>query len=146
MKKLTFENSSLVVLLEFLDKVELKPKASRGSRQLLKRLLEKYNEFQEDLKAIRKDYFQMDAEEDEFIQENGVLLYKLGITEANKEEADQKVEELMKEKVEISFAEYSSKYETLFKGLDELDMTLSGEDAFAYDALMEAYENNKGGK
>lgn len=142
MKILKLENQSLPRIIQFLDKVELKPKASRGSRQLIKRLIEKHEEYQEDLTVIRSDYFQKD-EEDNFKEKEGLLLYKDNLTDEQKQEADMRVKELLNEQAEIAFVEHSTKYESLFKALEELDVLLGGEDALAYDELMTSYEDNK---
>lgn len=142
MKILKVENQAIPRWVQFLEKTKLKPKASRGSRQLIKRLIEKHEEYQNDLYEIRENYFLID-EDGNFKEEEGLLLYRGDITDEQKQESVDRTNELLKEKAEVSFVEHSTKYEALFKALDGLDIPLSGEDALAYDELMTAYEENE---
>ena len=144
MKTIKLENQLLVPVFTFLQSVNLKAnKASRGRTQLLKRLEEKSKEFNEALTEIRKEYFEVD--------DNGELVviddkYEFK-DEENKTtleaELNGKVEELNKEQFEIQFGEYSTKYDALFLALDNLEIEISGQEAFAYNELMDAYEINE---
>ena len=144
MKTIKLENQLLVPVFTFLQSVNLKAnKASRGRTQLLKRLEEKSKEFNEALTEIRKEYFEVD--------ENGELVvvddqYEFKDKENKvtlKVELNDKVEELNKEQFEILFGEYSTKYDALFLALDNLEIEISGQEAFVYNELMDAYEVNE---
>ncbi|SFH68537.1 DUF1617 family protein [Pisciglobus halotolerans] len=140
MKTIKLENKSIVPVFNFLQSVNLKAnKASRGRTQFSKRLEEKNKEFNEALDEIRKEYFEID-ENGELIIENDKYIYK---DESQETEVNEKIKELNEEKFEIHFGEYSTKYENLFTALDNLEIELSGQDAFAYNELMDAYEANE---
>ena len=143
MKTIKLENQLLLPVFTFLQNVNLKAnKASRGRTQLLKRLEEKSKEFNEALTEIRKEYFEV-GEDGELVVVDGQYKFK---DEENKitleAELNGKVEELNKEHFEIQFGEYSTKYDALFIALDNLEIEISGQEAFAYNELMDAYENN----
>lgn len=140
MKTIKLENKSIVPVFNFLQGVNLKAnKASRGRTQFSKRLEEKNKEFNEALDEIRKEYFEID-ENGELIIEEDKYIYK---DESQETEVNEKIKELNEEKFEIHFGEYSTKYENLFNALDNLEIELSGQDAFAYNELMDAYEANE---
>ena len=144
MKTIKLENSLLIPVFTFLQNINLKAnKASRGRTQLLKRLEEKSKEFNESLTEIRKEYFEVDGDS-ELVVNKGKYKFK---DEENKKalevELNDKVEKLNKEHFEIQFGEYSAKYDALFEALDNLEIELSGQEAFAYNELMDAYETNE---
>jgi hypothetical protein len=144
MKTIKIKNIETGQIFNFLQNLELKGKASRGRTQLMKRLDEKNKEFLADLTELQKEHFETDKNGDLISDENG-MLNPLGEAEAR--EAETKGGELQQEVVEISFGEYSSKYEALFSALDELDVPLVGHQAEVYDTLMTAYESiEKGDK
>lgn len=143
MKIIKLEHQSIVPVFTFLQNVNLKAnKASRGRTQFIKRLEEKNKEFNEALTDIRKEYFEVD-ENGEFKTIGEQLVYKELLTTADKALLNKQVEELNKEHFEIQFGEYSTKYEALFSALDDLEIELSGQEAFAYNELMDAYEANE---
>lgn len=144
MKSLKMENRLIQVVFEFLREVTLKGKASRGRSKLLKRLEEKDKELQENRNEIRKEYFEVDENGEFKIDEDGTnLIFLESVTEEDKKILTDSLLDLDKEPFEITFTEYSTQYEALFKALDNLDEELSGNKALAYDELMTAYENNK---
>ena len=144
MKKIKLQNQLIVPVFNFLTEVKLSAnKASRGRTQFLKRLEEKSKEFSEAVSDIRKEYFKVD--------ENGELLVVDGEYQFKDPEMKvvqdatltKKLTELGEEAFEIHFGEYSTKYEALFTALDNLEVELSGQDAMAYNELMDAYESNE---
>lgn len=140
MRKLILKNKVMVPVFEFLQNLELNAsKASRGRTQLIKRIEEKSKEFDDSLMDIKKKYFELD-ENGELIVNDGFYKYLDGV---DKEKERKESEELSEEMFEIHFGEYSTKYDSLFKELDNLDIMLSGTKAFAYNELMEAYEENE---
>lgn len=131
----------MVPVFTLLKEAKLKNLASRGRNKFLKRLEEKNKEFNEELTEIRKDFFLVD-EEGKLKAEDGQFIFKEEVEEHPelKEDLNKRVKELGEETFEISFAEYSTKYEALFEALEHLDEELSGDKALAYDEIMEAYE------
>lgn len=142
MKKIKLENQMIVPVFTLLQELSLKAKASRGRNQFIKRLEEKSQEFNEALTEIRKEYFEVDAD-GELKSENGKYIYK-DLSKEN--ELNKRIEELNEELFEINFGEYSTKYEAMFEALDSTEEELSGQKAFAYNELMDAYEANENKK
>lgn len=143
MKTIKLQNQLIVPVFSFLQGAVLKGKATRGRNQLMKRLEEKSKEFNESLTDMRKEYFVLDKDGELEVQ-NGEYIFK---DEANKDELNkelsEKMKELNEEEIEIQFGEYSTKYEALFKALDEYEEALSGQEALGYNELMDAYEANE---
>jgi len=144
MKSIKLKNNLMVPVFTLLKEAKLKNLASRGRNKFLKRLEEKNKEFNDELTEIRKDFFQVD-EKGELKAEDGQFIFKEEVDEHPelKEDLNKRVKELGEETFEISFAEYSTKYEALFEALEHLDEELSGDKALAYDELMDAYENTE---
>lgn len=141
MKTIKLKNNLMVAVFTLLKEAKLKNLASRGRNKFLKRLEEKNKEFNDELTEIRKDFFQ--AEDDGKLKaEDGKFIFKPEVEEHPelKEDLNKRIKELENEEFEISFAEYSNKYEALFEALEHLDEDLSGDKALAYDELMDAYE------
>ena len=136
-KSIKIKNTEIIPVFEFLQALELLPKASRGRNRLQKRLEEKNKEFANDLTDIQKEYFKTNSE-GELITEDGKNL--VPIEGSDLQELEHKVEELNNESAEIIFGEDSDKLEALFAGLDDLQIPLSGQKALVYDMLMTAYE------
>lgn len=139
MKTIKLQNKAIVPVFQFLQEVVLKGKASRGRTQFSKRLEEKNKEFNESLKELRKEYFKTD-EEGELFVENGEFIAK---DKKKNKELDNKLQELDDEEIEIQFGEYSTKYEAMFAALDDIEDPLSGQSAYGYNELMDAFEANE---
>lgn len=142
MKVIKMKNSDVVPVFNFLKDVELVGQASRGRTKFNSRLEEKNKEYMEDLKVIQKEYFELD-EAGELKQKDDHLIPLENLTDEDKQVLNERVQELQDEIIEVSFAEYSTKYEAMFKKLDKLDAPLKGQNAYAYDLLMTAYEENE---
>lgn len=144
MKTIKLKNNLMVAVFTLLKEAKLKNQASRGRNKFLKRLEEKNKEFNDELTEIRKDFFQVN-DEGTLKAEDGKFVFKPEVEEhpEMKEDLNNRVKELENEEFEISFAEYSTKYEALFEALEHLDEELSGDKALAYDELMDAYENTE---
>lgn len=137
MKSIKLKNFEVVPVHNFLAKAELTGQASRGRSKFIKRLGEKNKEFAEDLEELQKQYFKVDENGSFITDSEQKLIYK---DENQKDEAAEQMQALNSELVEISFAEYSKKFEAMFKELDEYDKPMSNLEADAYDILMTAYE------
>lgn len=141
MKKIIIKNEFIVPTFDFLKDIPLKTKASRGRTQFLKRLEDKQNEYNDFVKEINKKYFKVD-DKNELIIEDEQYIFKKDDDDF-KQERTKEVMELLEEETEILFGEYSTKYESLFEALDNMEIELSGQEAIVYDLLMEAYEKNE---
>ena len=142
MKIIKIKNIEVIPVFNFLKDVELVGQASRGRSKFNSRLEEKNKEYLEDLQTIQKDYFEVDK--DGNLRQDGDKLIPLEtLTEEDKKTLNERVADLQQEIAEVSFTEYSTKYEAMFKELDKLEIPLKGQDAYAYDLLMTAYEENE---
>lgn len=134
--KMEIKNGEITAYVEFLQKLNLKSRASRGRTKLIKLLEKKINEFNMDLNSLRDEYFKKD-EQGQFIQENGRLVVKDGVSVA---EAQSEADELNNENAVILLDEYQEQIKAMYQALDEYDGELSGTDATIYDDLMEKLE------
>lgn len=134
--KMEIKNGEITAYVEFLQKLNLKSRASRGRTKLIKLLEKKINEFNMDLNSLRDEYFQKD-DQGQFIQENGRLVVKDGVSI---EEAQAEADKLNNENAVILLDEYEQQIKAMYQALDEYDDELSGTDATIYDDLMEKLE------
>lgn len=134
--KMEIKNGEITAYVEFLQKLNLKSRASRGRTKLIKLLEKKINEFNMDLNSLRDEYFKKD-EQGQFIQENGRLVVKDGVSVS---EAQSEADELNNENAVILLDEYQEQIKAMYQALDEYDDELSGTDATIYDDLMEKLE------
>lgn len=130
------KNGEITAYVEFLQRLNLKSRASRGRTKLIKLLEKKINEFNMDLNSLRDEYFKKD-DQGQFIQENGKLVVKDGVSV---EEAQAEADELNNENAVILLDEYEQQIKAMYQALDEYDGELSGTDATIYDDLMEKLE------
>ena len=134
--KMEIKNGEITAYVEFLQKLNLKSRASRGRTKLIKLLEKKINEFNMDLNSLRDEYFKKD-EQGQFIQENGKLVVKDGVIVG---EAQAEADKLTNENAVILLDEYEQQIKAMYQALDEYDGELSGTDATIYDDLMEKLE------
>lgn len=134
--KMEIKNGEITAYVDFLQKLNLKSRASRGRTKLIKLLEKKINEFNMDLNSLRDEYFKKD-EQGQFIQENGKLVVKDGVSI---EEAQAEADKLNNENAVILLDEYEQQIKAMYQALDEYDDELSGTDATIYDDLMEKLE------
>lgn len=130
------KNGEITAYVEFLQKLNLKSRASRGRTKLIKLLQKKIDEFNMDLNSLRDEYFQKD-DQGQFIQENGRLVVKDGVSVG---EAQAEADKLTNENAVILLDEYKEQIKAMYQALDEYDDELSGTDATIYDDLMEKLE------
>lgn len=134
--KMEIKNGEITAYVDFLQKLNLKSRASRGRTKLIKLLEKKIDEFNMDLNSLRDEYFQKD-DQGQFIQENGRLVVKDGVSIA---EAQSEADELNNENAVILLDEYEQQIKAMYQALDEYDGELSGTDATIYDDLMDKLE------
>ena len=130
------KNGEITAYVDFLQKLNLKSRASRGRTKLIKLLEKKINEFNMDLNSLRDEYFKKD-EQGQFIQENGRLVVKDGVSVG---EAQAEADKLTNENAVILLDEYEQQIKAMYQALDEYDGELSGTDATIYDDLMDKLE------
>ena len=133
------KNGEITAYVEFLQNLNLKSRASRGRTKLIKLLEKKIDEFNMDLNSLRDEYFQKD-DQGQFIQENGKLVVKDGVSVG---EAQAEADKLTNENAVILLDEYEQQIKAMYQALDEYDDELSGTDATIYDDLMEKLEQSQ---
>ena len=131
------KNGEITAYVEFLQKLNLKSRASRGRTKLIKLLQKKIDEFNADLNSVRDEFFKKD-DKGHFIQDdNGKLVIKDGVSVG---EAQAEADKLTNENAVILLDEYEQQIKAMYQALDEYDGELSGTDATIYDDLMEKLE------
>ena len=135
--KMEIKNGEITAYVDFLQKLNLKSRASRGRTKLIKLLDKKIDEFNADLNSVRDEYFKKD-DKGHFIQDdNGKLVIKDGVSVG---EAQAEADKLTNENAVILLDEYEQQIKAMYQALDEYDDELSGTDATIYDDLMEKLE------
>lgn len=137
--KMEIKNGEITAYVDFLQKLNLKSRASRGRTKLIKLLEKKIDEFNMDLNSLRDEYFQKD-DQGQFIQENGRLVVKDGVSVG---EAQAEADKLTNENAVILLDEYEQQIKAMYQALDEYDGELSGTDATIYDDLMDKLEQSQ---
>ena len=131
------KNGEITAYVDFLQKLNLKSRASRGRTKLIKLLDKKIDEFNTDLNSVRDEFFKKD-DKGHFIQDdNGKLVIKDGVSVG---EAQAEADKLTNENAVILLDEYEQQIKAMYQALDEYDGELSGTDATIYDDLMEKLE------
>lgn len=137
-KTIKLQNADLVPVGNFLGKLKLKKKASRGRTKLIKLLEAKNKEYNEDREEVRDPYFEHNEKGDRVTKDNAyVLKDSTKGADLNKELVD-----LAKEDAVIEFTEYSDKFRALYDALNSYEYELADSDASLYDLLMDELENN----
>lgn len=135
--KMEIKNGEITAYVEFLQKLNLKSRASRGRTKLIKLLEKKIEEYNTDIASLRDEYFKKD-DQGHFIQDdNGKLVIKDGVSVG---EAQAEADKLTNENAVILLDEYEQQIKAMYQALDEYDGELSGTDATIYDDLMEKLE------
>ena len=138
--KMEIKNGEITAYVEFLQKLNLKSRASRGRTKLIKLLDKKIDEFNADLNSVRDEFFKKD-DKGHFVQDdNGKLVIKDGVSVR---EAQAEADKLTNENAVILLDEYEQQIKAMYQALDKYDGELSGTDATIYDDLMEKLEQTQ---
>ncbi|MEW6191455.1 MAG: DUF1617 family protein [Bacillota bacterium] len=130
-KTLAFKNKDMVAVGNFLGTLNLKSKASRGRSKLVKLLMVKIDEYNDDRKEALDPYF----------KDGELLKDKDGKNlPENEEKAKKIVEEMESETAVIEFTEYSEKLKALYDAIIDYPSEFNGVDGMAYDLLMDQLE------
>ena len=134
--KMEIKNGEITAYVEFLQKLNLKSRASRGRTKLIKLLEKKIEEYNTDIASLRDEYFKKD-DKGNFVQDNGKLVVKDGVSVG---EAQREADKLTNENAVILLDEYEQQIKAMYQALDEYDGELNGTDATVYDDLMDKLE------
>ena len=129
------QNFRLVDLLEFLEKAELKPRASRVRTKLAKLLYDKIGELQGDELALLEK-FGKKGDDGKLVENDGTYT----LVEATAAEYHQEKRTLMEETASINVDELIDKLAVLIDELENNDVRVSGKDAEALALLLDVLE------
>ncbi|MCL1964726.1 MAG: DUF1617 family protein [Firmicutes bacterium] len=132
---LKIKNYQLVAVLEFLEKAELKPRASRVRTKLNRLLYAKIEDLQGDELALL-DRFGKKDKDGKLIENNGTYT----LVEATAAEYHQEKRALLEEIASVNVDELKDKLGALIEELESSEVTFSGKDAEALDLLLDALE------
>lgn len=125
----------MVDVLEFLEKAELKPRASRVRTKLNRLFYAKIEDLQGDEMALLDKFGKKDC--------NGKLIENQGtytLVETTAAEYHQEKRSLLEETASVNVDELKDKLGVLMEELENSDVKLSGKDAEALDLLLDALE------
>jgi len=125
-----------VDVLEFLEKTELTPRASRVRTKLCKLFYSKVEELHSDEVALLDKYGKKN-EDGKLIQSDG----NYTLAESTALEYHQEKAALLEEDMVISIDELKDKISVLITELENSDIKVSGKDAAALDVLLDALEH-----
>ena len=132
---LKIKNYQLVDVLEFLEKAELKPKASRVRTKLCRLFYAKVEDLHKDELALI-DKFGKKDKNGKVIENGGT--YSLVEETATEYHGEKQV--LLNEIACVNVDELKDKLDILFLELENSDVKISGKDAHSLDLLLDALE------
>lgn len=136
-KTLTFKNSELSVVGNFLGTLSLKNKASRGRTKLIKLISAKNDEYNEERKDALEPFIMKDEQGNEVEGDKPGLVR---IIEEKQDEAAAAINDIDDESAVIEFTEYSEKMKALYDAIADYPTEFSDTDAAIYDLLMDQLE------
>ena len=132
---LKFKNYQLVDLLEFLEKAELPPKASRVRSKLNRLFFAKIQDLQGDEMALLEKFGKR-GEDGKLIESEGTY----SLIESTAAEYHSEKWALLEETASVNVDELKDKIPALIDALENSDTRFSGKDAETLDLLLDALE------
>lgn len=137
---LVFENNQIQSIFNTLDATVIEQgKAKRGKGKLQKALIKADKEYQEELKEIREEYFEID-EKGDIVRADGEWVAKKG---KDRKEGKDKIQELLDEEFKVDVLTYDTKLKAFYEKLDKDEFTTEQGKQFsdiAFDTLMDQLE------
>ena len=133
---LTFKNYQLIGITQFLEKSELKPRASRVRTRLCRLLYDKIEDLQSDEMALLERFGQKDSE-GKLLENNGTF----SLCEETASEYHQEKRALLEESTSVNVDEFLDKIHVLIEDLEASEVRFSGKEAEVLDLLLEALES-----
>ncbi|AWV72555.1 DUF1617 family protein [Latilactobacillus curvatus] len=137
-KTLTFKNSELAAIGNFLGTLSLKNKASRGRTKLIKLISAKNDEYNEERKDALEPFIKKDEAGNDV---EGDTPGSVVLIEEKTGEANAAIKEIDEESAVIEFTEYNEKMKALYDAIVDYPTEFSNQDAAAYDLLMDQLES-----
>lgn len=134
--KIKIRNDKLQPVIFFMEGLELKPSLSRARTRFISLLRPHVDIFLEADKHLVESYAVKDEKGNVIFNNNGVF----NLNPENAREFHEERRKLFLEIAEIEGGTYTTHLELLKQILDELDISLSGEKADAYDILCDAVD------
>lgn len=128
-KVINFKNAELKNISDFLFKLKLTGRASRGRNKLLIEMEHKAETFYNDLQELKEEVYKKD--------DVGKTELKTGFT---KDDINKKVNEIGQDMAGVNIEEFSDKIKALYQALDKYEEPFEGLDAVCYDRLMDLLE------
>jgi len=132
---LKVKNYQLVDMVEFLEKAELKPRASRVRTKLNRLLYAKIQDLQGDEMALLDKYGKKGGD-GRLIENDGTY----SLVEETAAEYHQEKRALLEETASVNIDELKDRLGLLIEELENSEVRLSGKDAEALDLLLDALE------
>ena len=136
--KIKIRNDKLQPVIFFMDGLELKPSLSRARTRFISLLRPHVDIFLEADKHLVEVYAVKDEKGNVIFDDTGIFQ----LIPENAREFHEARKELYLEIAEIEGGTYTTHLELLKQILDELDISLSGEKADAYDILCDATDES----
>ncbi|WP_170924829.1 DUF1617 family protein [Candidatus Enterococcus clewellii] len=133
---MNFKNEEIIPAINFLQKIELKAKASRARSKIIILLSKKLEELQNDERTLLEHY----SEKNESGQPIMIDSNTFSLSEENSLEVARERIDLLNETVTIVTTEYQEHVQRLQEALENYDSELSGSDAEMYDRLLDELE------
>lgn len=128
-KIINFKNAELKNISDFLFKLKLTGRASRGRNKLLVEMEHKAETFYNDLQELKEEVYKKD--------DVGKTELKTGFT---KDDINKKVNEIGQDMAGVNIEEFSDKIKALYQALDKYEEPFEGLDAVCYDRIMDLLE------
>ncbi|QVQ48488.1 DUF1617 family protein [Latilactobacillus sakei] len=137
-KTLTFKNTELAPVGNFLGTLSLKNKASRGRTKLIKLISTKNDEYNEDRKETLEPFIKKNEAGNNV---EGDTPGSVVLIEEKRDEANAAIKEIDEESAVIDFTEYSEKMKSLYDVIVDYPTEFGDTDAAIYDLLMDQLES-----
>lgn len=137
-KTLTFKNTELAPVGNFLGTLSLKNKASRGRTKLIKLISTKNDEYNEDRKETLEPFIKKNEAGNNV---EGDTPGSVVLIEEKRDEANTAIKEIDEESAVIDFTEYSEKMKSLYDVIVDYPTEFGDTDAAIYDLLMDQLES-----
>lgn len=138
--KLTFYNYELILAIQFLQEMELKPSDSRHRTKLVKELVSLNEELVKEQMELIEIYGERNESDNSLMynESNGSYIIKVD----KKQEYNQENKKLLLEEVVITGGPYIHNIKQMESILANYTGELSGEQANIYDKILDEFEKN----
>jgi hypothetical protein len=137
--RIRLKNRHVIALAPFLQGMKLKGERSRARSKFLNLVMGAYASLHDSELELLREYAVLDTGGEPRVSEDGSFSLREGCAKGYLAER----EKLFNEVAEIEGGTYTSHLEVMRQVLADYDEDLSGDEAALYDALMDAFEEEK---